>query len=217
VDPRLRSVARVSVRTVNSPLAKRRFNRALDKFPRPVKLEVGGVKKREGWLVTNVNATARHYMDATQTWPFEPGEVSHMYADNVIEHITLAAGRSMLAEAFRCLRPGGVIRLVTPDIRTHVEIYLSGANPTDSDAGKSYAALGEILEHPIDMVRIPIGSFGHHAGYVYDFETLAAELIRAGFNSPVRCVLGESEHSELAGLDRRSLEGGTQMAVEATR
>lgn len=205
------------MRTVNSPVAKRRLDRALASVPRPVKLEIGGTAKREGWLVTNVNATARHYLDATLTWPFAPGEVSHVYADNVIEHVTLEAGRAMMAEAYRCIAPGGVIRLVTPDIRTHVEMYLSGAAPTESAAGKHYASMGLTVEHPIDLVRIPIGSFGHHTGYVYDFETLAAELTRAGFHSPVRCELGESAHPALAGLDQRSHEGGAQMAVEATR
>lgn len=113
---------------------------------------------------------------------------------------------------------GWSIRLVTPDIRTHVELYLSGDDPTRSPAGSLYQSLGLTVEHPIDMVRIPIGSFGHHQGYVYDydFETLEQELSRAGFNSPKRCELGESEHADLVGLDNSGREGGAQMAVEAT-
>ena len=217
MDSRLRSAARFSVRAVNTPIARRRLIRGLNEVPRPVKLEVGGTEKREGWLVTNVNATARHYLDATKSWPFGSGELSHVYADNVIEHITLDAGRAMLAEAFRCLRPSGVIRLVTPDIRTHVNLYLASAEPIETAAGKHYAALGLAVAHPIDLIRIPISCFGHHVGYVYDFETLAAELKRAGFKSPVRCELGESSHTDMQGLDRRSSEGGAQMAVEATR
>lgn len=217
MNPRLRAVARTAVRTVNTPLAKARTTRVLAKSPRPLKVEIGGLQKRPGWVVTNVNAVTRNFLDATARWPLEDGAVSHVYADNVIEHITLDAGRAMLAEAFRCLRPGGVIRLVTPDIRGHVELYLSGAQALDTAVGRRYRDAGLVVEHPIDLVRIPIGSFGHHTGYVYDFDTLEAELKRAGFHSVTRYDLGESDRAEFKGLDQRGEAGDTQIAVEAVR
>ncbi|MDT0202567.1 methyltransferase domain-containing protein [Nocardioides sp. AE5] len=216
MNPRLRAMARTGVRVVNHPVAKRRITRTLADAARPIKLEIGGTAKRPGWVVTNVSALARNYLDATVTWPLEDDSVEFVYADNVIEHIPLAAGRAMLAEAKRCLRPGGVIRLVTPDIRHHIELYLSGADPLASPAGKHYASMGLTVEHPLDLVRIPIGEFGHHSGYVYDPETLGAELERAGFSQVTRCELGESDHAALAGLDQRSGSERAQMAIEAT-
>ena len=217
VNPAVRAVARSVVRTANTPIAKARTARALSAAPRPLKLEIGGLAPRAGWFVTNVNALARNYLDATARWPLEDGSLECVYADNVIEHITLPAARVMLAEAYRCLEPGGVIRLVTPDIRTHVELYLAGAGSLDTAAAKHYRDMGLTVEHPIDLVRIPIGSFGHHTGYVYDLETLDEEFKRAGFHSTIRCELGASEHPALAGLDQRGHEGGAQIAVEATR
>ncbi|MDT4938986.1 MAG: hypothetical protein QOG80_2657 [Pseudonocardiales bacterium] len=217
MNPRLRAVARAAVRTVNTPVAKLRLSRSLRSAQRPIKLEIGGLTPRDGWVITNVNAVTRNYLDATRRWPLEDGAVSHVYADNVIEHIPLAAARVMLAEAYRCLQPGGVIRLITPDIRTHVEMYLSGSAPLDSAAGRHYRDLGLVVEHPIDMIRIPIGSFGHHTGYVYDFDTLDEELKRAGFHSAVRCELGTSQHAAFADLDQRGHEGGAQIAVEAIK
>jgi hypothetical protein len=110
-----------------------------------------------------------------------------------------------------------VIRLVTPDIRTHVEMYLAGSEALNSAAGRHYRDLGLTVEHPVDLLRIPIGQFGHHEGYVYDFATLDAELQRAGFGPATRHPLGQSEHPGLAGLDQRAHEGGAQIAVEAVR
>ncbi|HJQ43220.1 MAG TPA: methyltransferase domain-containing protein [Jatrophihabitantaceae bacterium] len=217
MNPRLRAVARACVLTVNTPVAKARLTRTLRSTSRPIKLEIGGLTPREGWVVTNVNAIARNYLDATKRWPLEDDSVSHVYADNVIEHIPLAAARAMLAEAHRCMQPGGVIRLITPDIRTHAEMYLSGAAALDSAAGRHYRDLGLVVEHPIDLIRIPIGSFGHHTGYVYDFGTLDEELKRAGFHSTIRCELGQSEHAAFAELDQRGHEGGAQIAVEAIK
>ncbi|MCW2767674.1 MAG: hypothetical protein JWO11_3633 [Nocardioides sp.] len=217
MNPRLRAVVRSAVLTVNTPLAKGRSSRAIARLPLPIKLEIGGLTPRPGWLVTNVNAVTRNYLDATTTWPFDDGSLEVVYADNVIEHITLEQARTMLSEAYRCLQPGGAIRLVTPDLRKHVELYLAGSGSVTGDVGRSYRDLGLVVEHPVDLVRIPIASFGHHEGYLYDFQTLEAELRRAGFGSATEHALGESTHTALRGLDQRTDEGGAQMAVEAKR
>ncbi|HEY9564740.1 MAG TPA: methyltransferase domain-containing protein [Nocardioides sp.] len=217
MNPRLRAIARTAVATVNHPVAKRRIISTLADAARPLKLEIGGTAKRPGWVVTNVSAVTRNYLDATATWPLEDDSVEFVYSDNVIEHIPLEPGRAMLREAARCLRPGGVIRLVTPDIRHHIELYLAGVVPAETPAGKHYSSMGLTVEHPLDLVRIPIGEFGHHTGYVYDFETLKAELEAAGFRDVVRCPLGESSHAALAGMDQRGVSGDAQMALEATR
>ena len=202
---------------VNTPLARRRTSRTLASAPRPIRLELGGLAPRDGWVVTNVNAVTRHFLDATRTWPLEDASVSHVYSDNVIEHVPLEAGRTLFAEAFRCLRPGGVIRFVTPDLRGHVDRYLAGVSPKGDPEAAVYEQYGLTVDHPLDWVRIPIASFGHHTGYVYDFETLASELERVGFTDVVRSTPGSSDHPELDGLDQRADEGGAQMAVEATR
>jgi SAM-dependent methyltransferase len=217
VNPRLRKVARAAVLTVNTPLARGRAARAIEKAPRPIKLEIGGLEPRAGWLVTNVNAVTRNYLDATQRWPFEDGSLEIVYADNMIEHIPLEAARVMLAEAYRCLRPGGVIRLVTPDLRKHVELYLSGEEAVTGTVGTFYRGLGLTVEHPVDVVRVPIASFGHHVGYLYDLASLSAELQRAGFTDAAEYALGDSSHAAMKDLDQRTDEGGAQMAVEAVR
>lgn len=217
MNPTVYRAVRATVRTVNTPIAKVRARRALGEASRPLKLEIGGLVPRPGWVVTNVNAVTRNYLDATRTWPLEDGSVSHVYSDNVIEHLPLEATRAMLAEAYRCLQPGGVIRLITPDVRAHVEMYLSGQPALDDAAATHYRELGLVVEHPIDVLRIPIGAFGHHEGYVFDFETLKIELEKAGFSDVVRTPTGSSDRPEFAGLDQRTSEGGAQLAVEAVR
>src|SRR3546814_13917337 len=117
----------------------------------------------------------------------------------------------MLREAARCLRPGGVIRLVTPDIRHHIELYIAGVVPAETPAGKHYSSMDLTVEHPLDLVRIPIGAFGPHTGYVYDFATLKAERQAAGFRDVVRCPLGVGQHRDLAGMAHRGVAGDSQL------
>lgn len=214
--PGARPIARNCVQMANAPFAKARLRKELERTQWPVRLEIGGTKPREGWIVTNVSAVTRLYLDATKRWPFDDDSIEYIYHDNVIEHLPLEAGRAMLQEAHRCLQPGGVMRIVTPDLRVHVDMYLSGFAAVNNEAASHYRNLGLVVEHPIDLVRIPIASFGHHQGYLYDFETLAAELERAGFKAPTRFDPGVSDHPALSGLDIRSHEGGAQLAVQAT-
>jgi hypothetical protein len=216
VVPGVRPLVRTSVQIANAPFAKARLRKELIRTHHPIRLEIGGHNPRDGWIVTNVNAVTKLYLDATKRWPLHDDTVAYVFSDNVIEHLTLRAGRSMLAEAHRCLRPGGTIRIVTPDLRAHVDMYLRGDPSLRNDAASHYRNLGLEVEHPIDLVRIPIASFGHHRGYLYDFDTLATELVRAGFTNPTRCELGTSDHAALSGLDIRTHEGGAQLAVEAT-
>lgn len=217
VNPRLRAVVRPVVLAANTPVARRRLRRTLAATPRPLRIELGGIDPREGWVVTNVSAVTPHFLDATTTWPVEEGAVGFVYSDNVIEHIPLQPGRALFREAHRALGDGGVIRFVTPDLRAHVERYLEGVPPKGDPEAQVYEEAGLTVDNPVDWVRIPIACFEHHLGYVYDFETLRHELEQAGFVDVERCELNESRHPELAGLDLRAAEGGAQMAVEATR
>lgn len=213
--PGARSLARTCLQTVNAPFAKARLRREIARTTPPIRLEIGGHHQREGWIVTNVNAFTRLYLDATKRWPLEDNTVEYLFSDNVIEHLSLDEGRAMLSEARRCIRPGGVIRIVTPDLRAHIDMYLDGDSALRTEASTHYRTLGLTVEHPVDLVRIPIAAFGHHRGYLYDFETLVKELESAGFRSPARLEPGISSHAPLSGLDIRSHEGGAQLAVEA--
>ena len=217
MNRRLKAAIRPAVLAANTPVARRRALRELAAAPRPLRLELGGHGRREGWVVTNVGPTTRLYLDATEPWPVGDGEVEVIYSDNVIEHIPLLPARTLYAEAYRCLQPGGVIRFVTPDLRAHVEHYLAGRAPKGHPEARVYEDCGLVVEHPVDWVQIPIASFEHWQGYLYDFETLEAELRRAGFTDVRRAPLEESTHPAMRGFDLRSGDGEPQMAVEAVR
>ncbi|MGO4256704.1 class I SAM-dependent methyltransferase [Marmoricola sp. RAF53] len=213
----VRPVARPIVVAANKPFATRRANAALKSAARPVRLEIGGNDPREGWVVTNVGPFARNYLDATAAWPLEDGSVELVFADNVVEHIPLEGVRAMLREAYRCLQPGGTVRLCTPDMRKHVDLYLKGRESLDGPEAGFYKGIGLTVEHPVDLLRIPVASFEHWMGYMFDFETLKQELEAIGFHSVVEKELGFSDVDGLSGLDLREGEEGTQMSVEATR
>lgn len=70
------------------------------------------------------------YMNLNQPWKFTSGAVDIVYASHLFEHLRLPSADLFLRESYRVLKPGGVIRLVVPDLyqicRKYVNEYESG-------------------------------------------------------------------------------------------
>jgi predicted SAM-dependent methyltransferase len=211
-----KGIVKAIITAANAPIGRRRLERALAAPTGPVRLELGSNARRAGWIVTNVSWRTRNFLDATQPWPVAPGTVEAVYADNMIEHLPLAAGRAALQNAHTALRPGGTIRLATPDVEAAVHLYL-GENQGQAEAVMDmHRRAGRVAEHPVDILRIPFNEHGHHVGYLYDEASLAAELKRAGFHGIRRCQAGESDNPQLRGLENRTdAEAYVQLILEA--
>ncbi len=173
---------------------------------------------REGWIQTDVWWRARYHLDATGPWPFPPGSVTHVFADNVIEHVPLDGARALLRHALQALEPGGRIRLTTPDVRRCAQVYLEGGEPAHAQLD-AHRAAGARVEHSVDLLRGVFVEYGHRDGYAWDFDSLGAELDAAGFASIERRELEDSADPVLRGLESRVLpiDRATMLAIEARR
>ncbi|HEX5910801.1 MAG TPA: methyltransferase domain-containing protein [Thermoleophilaceae bacterium] len=183
----------------------------------PYRLELGTNEvNHDGWIPTDVQWRARNYLDATGPWPFPEDSISHVYADNVIEHVSLDGARSLLREAARTMQPGGRIRLVTPDARRCAEVYLEGGERAEAQKD-AHRGAGTRVEHDVDILRGVFIEYEHRYGYAWDQEALTAELEAAGFTGVERCELGESDDPALGGLEWRVLpiDRETMLVLEA--
>lgn len=62
--------------------------------------------------------------DIRRGLPFAAGDVDAVYSSHVLEHLDPGDGRALLDEARRVLRPGGVLRIVVPDLEGIARAYL---------------------------------------------------------------------------------------------
>lgn len=140
-------------------------------------------------------------MDATRPWPFEAGSAEAVNSEHFIEHLSADEAAAYLAEAYRALRPGGVVRTSTPDLEA-ISRALLERKPEDLATHRSH---GYAADTHGAMVNNYVYDWGHRR--LYDEETLALLLERAGFVEPRRPSFGESDHEALRGIDRHDPEG----------
>ena len=120
------------------------------------------------------------------------------------------------------LKPGGVLRLATPDLALLVAIYRGDAGPEGQhDLEWAYNAFLKKAPHvhPAFLLNHNLRAWRHT--FVYDTEVLRLALEDAGFVDIEQCQLGESRHEHLRGLRTAPPEGqgqgATQLAPSATR
>jgi predicted SAM-dependent methyltransferase len=135
-------------------------------------------------------------MDATEPWPFEDGAAEAVNSEHMIEHLEREAAPLFVREAFRVLRPGGVIRTSTPDLRAICDAYIAA----DPDVLAAHRAQGYDARNHADLLNNYAKMHGHR--HLYDFETLALLLAEAGFERIERVEFGETAHPVLRGVDR---------------
>ncbi|MGH8488241.1 MAG: class I SAM-dependent methyltransferase [Gammaproteobacteria bacterium] len=138
--------------------------------------------------------------------PVRSDSIEFIYSEHFIEHISLDRARRLLAECLRVLRPGGIIRLSTPDLRKLIASYQAGSVSAFRDVGWNPAT-------PCQMVNEGMRLWGH--AFVYDADELEAVLRAAGFRQMQREGWRTSEHPELRSLECRPFHD--ELIVEATK
>jgi predicted SAM-dependent methyltransferase len=202
--------ARLAVRDGTARRAARRREEALVERDRrwlaswegrtDLRINVGSSSRHvEGWISADILRDPEGRclrMDATEPWPFAAGSATAIATEHVIEHIDPAAMPAFFAEAHRVLRPGGVLRVSTPNLRGIAEAYLA-ADPGVLAAHRGH---GYTAATHADLLNNYLHDFGHV--HVYDAQSLRQLLKEAGFTDVRLASFGHSEHPELRGIDQ---------------
>ncbi|MBI4645376.1 MAG: hypothetical protein HY738_01990 [Bacteroidia bacterium] len=103
------------------------------------KVNVGcGQYCREGWINIDIQPfkTVDVVMDVTKEWKFQ--NLTHIYAEHFIEHLSLEQGMNFLVNAGKSLGKNGLIRLSTPNIewvlKTHYKFDKLNDNESALDS-----------------------------------------------------------------------------------
>lgn len=94
--------------------------------PHP-RLNLGcGARRHPAWTNVDLVPTGRDVIacDLRRPLPFPAASFTAVYAAHVLEHLVPAEAASLMAEVRRLLVPGGVVRIVVPDLEGIARAYL---------------------------------------------------------------------------------------------
>jgi predicted SAM-dependent methyltransferase len=143
---------------------------------------------------------ARHifFMDLTQPHPFPDESFVYGYAEDFLEHLDQPESIIFLCEAYRTLKPGGVIRLSFPGLRGVLKRHLRSSDYEGAEACRQEAYVDWWHNH------------------FYCFESIDLVGRHIGFRDVRRCAFQESDHPGLA-QDTRVEQEDLNLIVELTR
>jgi predicted SAM-dependent methyltransferase len=202
------------------PAGERAFVKAVEEAAArgPVRVNIGsGGKPMEGWVNCDIVWRVPVYLDATQPWPIPDNTVDYVYADNVIEHVTLDLGRRLFQHTFAALKPGGVVRLATPDVEAVARQYLENGELAQLGLERSRER-GRNFIYPVQLIQNVFVGAKHYLGFCYDYASISAEMQAVGFETS-RQPAGQSDNPDLRGLETRlhPAEEATSLIVEGRK
>jgi predicted SAM-dependent methyltransferase len=170
---------------------------------RDLKLHIGcGDGHLAGWINIDIYP-APLAMNVLWGLPFAGASVRHVFVSHLLEHLFFPADvRLFLSELHRVLAPGGVVRIVVPDIEQCLEAYARDDRSFFSSRRETWTWWPENATRLEDFLAYagagpePAYLFESHK-YGYDFETLARVLADAGFSDVTRSTYMASTHEGL--------------------
>jgi predicted SAM-dependent methyltransferase len=153
------------------------------------RVQVGSGKDvRSGWW--NVDMVRFPGVDEIRdaTLPWRHRNLQYVYAEHFIEHLTLHQGLMMMQHAGNALRPGGILRLSTPNL-THVIL-------------RNYRVHGSPQAERVTDTLVMNQSFhGYGHQFLYSSEFMRFVLENMGFDPVREYDFGESDDPNLRGLE----------------
>ena len=207
------------------------------------KLQVGtGENPLPGWLNTDVEPATPGvlYINACEHFPFKDCTFDYVLSEHMLEHMPYKQGINVLNEIFRTLRPGGRVRIATPDMVQFMGLLAE--NKTDLQEKFLEWHSGQVLglyspeksrlqklcpEWDIDYQHIQryypdgkrdsacfvVNNMFRSYGhqFLYDADTLRAALSSAGFEDIIQLAPDESPDENLRGIDAHERLIGKEM------
>ena len=134
--------------------------------------------------------------DLTAGLPFADETVPHVFSSHFFEHIKRGEAIALLREAYRVMRPGGIIRICVPSlddqvvkIRKAVEAYDQG----------DVVPIQEFVTVVLDGYYSP---FSYHK-WMYNFNEMKDVMTEAGFTDVKECSFGQGDIPDVEMLDTR--------------
>jgi len=165
------------------------------RLPPEARLHLGcGQNLRSSWTNIDVFVPAADLaLDLREPLPFPEACIATIYSEHFIEHIEEEDAVRLVAECFRVLRPGGLLSVGFPDAEEELQAYASNDREFFDYVRWRIPSLRDATK--CQIVNHDFRQWGEHR-FIYDLETMARMLERAGFREVGRRAFDPARDSE---------------------
>lgn len=142
--------------------------------------------------------------------PAAPGSLDAIYHSHLLEHLTYTDGLEFLQRCYDALKPGGIHRLIMPDLEAFAKAYVSNDSLLLDKYKEHVLSDGpDIYQTKAAVFMGMLHNHGHQCGY--DWETVKWALERIGFKKVRRTLFQESDLPDIKDIE----EYGPLRALES--
>jgi hypothetical protein len=156
------------------------------------------------------------YGDIVRGLPVPEYSCRGLYCSHVLEHLALIDCRKALKNSFRYLLPGGLFRMVLPDLESLARNYL--ANPSSTAAHRfmreSILGFEDRRRGFMGLLCSWLGNSRHL--WMWDYKALEQELRHVGFKEIRRADFGDAPDPHFADVEEKGRFEGS-LAIECKR
>ena len=139
--------------------------------------------------------------DIVKGLPLASNSVDLLYCSHILEHLCLYDFRIALSNSWKILKPGGVFRIVVPDLKFIAHQYLSDNSENASINFCIDTSFGEV-QRPRGIYNNLISILGNsHHRWMWDYVGLKSELEKKGFINIRQAYFKDSEDSGFADVE----------------
>ncbi len=155
------------------------------------------------------------YGDITRGLPVAPNSCSAIYCSHILEHLALDDFEAALQNTFKYLKPGGVLRLVVPDLAQLARDYLADGSAQAAPRFMEASGLGKNRRARglRGLLSAWLGNSTHL--WMWDEKAMTEQLKKHGFKNIRRAYFGDADDTKFNEVEEKGrFEGCLAMQCE---
>ncbi len=142
--------------------------------------------------------------DVTNKIPIDDSSIEFIYTSHLVEHLKIEDFYFFIKDCYRLLKEGGILRIVTPDLKEWVKSYLNNDQELFKlhqqimieNKGRPWSLIDhEYVQLPADYFMTICHNWNHK--WLFDYESISYHLKKCGFKNIINTGYRNSGYKDI--------------------